>query len=116
LHFSSDEKVMKFIAQCTLLGALGLFGQGGEAQASVCGGDYVRVDEALLHPAALPDRSALAELASLADFAGPERCLGVPVDVTAPSAVERRLACSAVIDALQMLDHCGISPRKPLCG
>ena len=43
-----------------------------------------------------------------------ERCAEAPVDVTAASSDERRLACSAANDALQLLARCNISPRRPL--
>jgi hypothetical protein len=48
------------------------------------------------------------------DFAAQERCAEAPVEVTASSADERRLACSAASDALQLLGRCKISPRRPL--
>ena len=43
-----------------------------------------------------------------------ERCSDIPVDVVAISAEERRLACSAATDALQLLGRCNISLRRPL--
>ena len=44
----------------------------------------------------------------------PERCLEAPVDVSAESADDRRFACVAAADALQLLGHCGISLRRSL--
>jgi hypothetical protein len=52
--------------------------------------------------------------AKLASLAGSQRCLGVPVDVTAASADERYLVCSAASDAIQLLGRCGIALRRPL--
>ena len=49
-----------------------------------------------------------------ADLAAQERCAEVPVDVTAASSDERRLACSAASDAIQLLGRCKISLRRPL--
>jgi hypothetical protein len=37
-----------------------------------------------------------------------ERCAEAPVEVTAASLVERRIACSAATDALQLLGRCKI--------
>lgn len=47
-------------------------------------------------------------------LAANERCKEEPVEVTAGSAHERRLVCSAAGDALQLLGRCGISVRRPL--
>jgi hypothetical protein len=49
-----------------------------------------------------------------ADLAAQERCAEAPVDVTAASSDERRLACSAASDAMQLLGRCKISLRRPL--
>jgi hypothetical protein len=43
-----------------------------------------------------------------------ERCPDIPVDVVAISVDERRLACSAASDALELLGRCNISLRRPL--
>jgi hypothetical protein len=43
-----------------------------------------------------------------------EQCAQAPVEVTALSPDERRLACSAANDALRLLGRCGISVRRPL--
>ena len=43
-----------------------------------------------------------------------ERCTEASIDVTAASADERRLACDAAAQALQLLARCTISPRRPL--
>ena len=45
---------------------------------------------------------------------GTERCPGFPVDVTAGTADERRLACSAAGDALKLLGRCSITLVRPL--
>jgi hypothetical protein len=47
-------------------------------------------------------------------LAVPERCAEAPVEVTAASPDERRLACSAAGNAIQLLGRCGISLRRPL--
>ena len=49
--------------------------------------------------------------ASLADV---ERCPQAPVDVTADSPDDRRLAFAAASDAIQRLGRCKISPVRPL--
>jgi hypothetical protein len=49
-----------------------------------------------------------------AETADTERCLGMPVDVRAESADERRLACAAAADTIGLLGRCGISPRRLL--
>jgi len=89
-----------------------LGGTQGQAQGTVCGGDYVCIAEV---PTAgvtgLAKRPAAAKVASLV---GPYRCPGVPVDVTAASPEERRLACSAASDAIRLLGRCGISLLRPL--
>lgn len=43
-----------------------------------------------------------------------QRCAEVSVDVTAPSPIERHLACDAAGQALRRLERCNISPRAPL--
>jgi len=75
-----------------VLGFLGLFG-ALQAQAQHAGGDQ--------HFAATDLRAQV-------------RCPEVPVDVIAASVDERRLVCSAVSEALQLLRHCEIFPRRPL--
>jgi len=49
-----------------------------------------------------------------ASLAGAEQCPEAPVDVTAESSDERRLACAAANDAIQLLGRCKISPVRPL--
>src|SRR5262245_14726872 len=61
--------------------------------------------------AAVDTSSAIAKIAGLA---GPERCPGAAVDVTAASLEQRHVACSAASHALELLGRCGISPRRPL--
>jgi hypothetical protein len=43
-----------------------------------------------------------------------ERCTEASIDVTAASVDERRLACDAAAQALQLLARCTIAPRRPL--
>ena len=43
-----------------------------------------------------------------------ERCTEAPVDVTAASTNELRLACDAATQALYLLARCNITPRRPL--
>jgi hypothetical protein len=59
-----------------------------------------------------PDQSPAP--ATLADPAGPVRCPGALVDVTAASREERGLVCSAATDAIRLLGRCGITLRRPL--
>jgi len=104
---------MRHGARWSFLSILCLFGtQQGLAQPAGCGGDYVCIFEA---PAAtitgLHKSSAVAKLANLAEL---ERCPGAPIHVTAASAEERGLACSAAGDAIRLLGRCGISVRRPL--
>jgi len=96
-----------------ILSILCLFGtQQGLAQAIECGGDYVCISKA---PAAtitaLHKSSAVTKLADLVEL---ELCPEAPVHVTAASAEERGLACSAAGDAVRLLGRCGISVRRPL--
>lgn len=61
------------------------------------------------------DSAAVAAWAAgSARLAAQQRCAEAPVNVTAASADERRLACSAANDAIQLLGRCGISLRRPL--
>ena len=104
---------MKSFGLLGILGILCIFAsQRGQAQAEACGGDYVcLVDDS----AAAPKRfDQTFVVATLAHPAGSERCLGTPIDVTAASPDESRLACSAAYDAIQLLNRCGISMRRPL--
>ena len=105
---------MRHAARWTVLAVLCLFGaQQGQAQPTVvCGGDYVCIEEAPTATVTGLEKSPAA--AKLAKLVEPERCLGAPVDVTAASSEERRLACSAANQALQLLGRCGISLRRPL--
>ncbi len=65
-------------------------------------------------PAADAPGDRVRELAKMTNLAKPERCPAELVDVTAESREERHLACSAAGDAIQLLDRCGISLRRPL--
>jgi hypothetical protein len=97
-----------------LLGILGMLcifrAQQGQTEPVACGGDHIC--DADDFGAAQPDQSLL--VAKLTDLSGSERCSGILVDVTAASPDERRLACSAGNDAIQLLSRCGISVRRPL--
>jgi hypothetical protein len=83
--------------------------QPGQAQTVECGGDYVCVEAPA--PAMRPDPSPVARIADLTRL---QRCEGISVDVTAGSADERRLACSATAHTIELLARCGISLRKTL--
>jgi hypothetical protein len=69
---------------------------------------------AILDEAEFPPGATRAQGERRAALAVPERCAEVPVDVTATTAAERGLACSAANDALQLLGRCKISLRRPL--
>lgn len=58
-------------------------------------------------------QASLGHHPSATDFVGQERCAEAAVHVTGASATERRLACSAASEALQLLGQCQISPRTP---
>jgi hypothetical protein len=82
----------------------------GQTQVVQCGGDYVCIVEA--QTVAQPARSSDAP--KVVNLAHSDRCPEAPVDVTAGSPEERRLACAAASDALEGLGRCGIAPRRPL--
>ena len=101
---------MRYIARLSILSLVCLVGsQQAQAQPEpcthkVCNADSVaavRVDQSLT--GGKPTK-----------LAGLQRCPQALVDVTASSADERRLVCSAAKDALQLLGRCGISLRRPL--
>jgi len=94
----------------SLLGFLGT--QQGQVQPAACGADEACIVGELAATPKTPDRSP--KLTKVARPANTERCPDAPVDVTAESADERRLACSAAADAIQRLDACGITLRRPL--
>jgi Family of unknown function (DUF6639) len=84
----------------------------GQAQPTECGGGYVCISEAQTAPVTgLNKPSVTTRLANLAAL---KRCSGAPIDVTAASPEERRLACSAAGDAVRLLGRCGITVRGPL--
>ena len=81
------------------------------AQPSACGG-HVCVTGVSAGPAGhSPQPAALAHAEKTA--ADP-RCPAIPVDVVAQSSAEHRVACSAAATALELLDRCGIAPRRAL--
>jgi len=103
------------LAPLTLLGILCFFGsQQGQAQQAVCGGDYVCIADDSVAAAAAARRDQPSAVAKPENLAAQERCAEAPVDISAASPDERRLACSAAKDALQLLGNCGISLRRPL--
>jgi hypothetical protein len=101
---------MRHVAQSSILSFLCFFFLGPEqglAQSGACGSDYACIAGNASAAAAPPDHP-------LANLAVQQRCPGTAVDVTAVSADERRLACSAATDAIQLLGRCGISLRRAL--
>jgi hypothetical protein len=104
-----EEEALKAPAPLTIAAILCVFGgTQGQAQETACGGDYVCVTEA-------PTAGITAfEKRSAASLVGPYRCPGMHVDITATSPEERRLACSAASDAIQLLGRCGVPVRRPL--
>lgn len=81
---------MRYVTSLGALSLLCLIGsQGVLAQAGTCGGEVCvgRVEE---------------------------RCPGLQIEVRAGSAEERRLACTAARDALQLLGRCNITPKREL--
>jgi len=108
-----DEAMRYLTGLAATVGALFVLGtHQGQAQPTGCSGRHVCIGDASLVAAGKPNRSSA--IAKLANLAAQERCPEAPVDVTAPSSEERRLACSAAFDALQLLARCGISPRRSL--
>jgi len=101
------------LAVAAVVGALFVFcTHQGRAQPAGCGGDYVCIG--VVSVAAAAESNQASVIAKLANLTAQERCPEAPVDVTAASSEERRLACSATSDALQLLGRCGISLRGPL--
>ena len=102
---------MRRVLQRSTLLLLCFFGtEQGLAQAPQCRGDYVCIVEA--QTVAQPVEPSVT--AKDVNLAAPERCPEASVDVTAASPDQRRLACLAAGDALQLLGRCGISVRRPL--
>ena len=99
---------MRHVAQWSVLLCL-LGPQQGQANPAAC------VDERACiaaKPAAAVEPSV--GVAKVASLAAPERCPAAAVDVSAASADERRLACSAASHALELLGQCGIALSRPL--
>jgi hypothetical protein len=86
----------------------------------VCGGDYVCIaDDSAAAVEWAERRGPLsgAQLSADAQSTGGaagERCTEAPVDVSAPSLEERRLACAGANQALQLLGRCEVYPRRPI--
>jgi hypothetical protein len=103
-HHKVEEEALRVPVPLAIAAVLCVFGGAqGQAQETACGGDYVCVTEVPTIGVTQP-----------VGLVGPYRCPGMPVDVTATSPEERRLACSAAGDAIQLLDRCRIPLRKPL--
>jgi hypothetical protein len=106
---------MRHAARWNVLLALFIFGNQAQAepqaQLAVCEGDYVCISAPTVAVAGL-DKPL--EPSKLAKGAQPQRCPGAPVDVTAASAEERHLVCSAAHDAVERLGRCEIPLRRPL--
>jgi hypothetical protein len=81
----------------------------GQAQSGACGSDHACI-AGNASATARPEHPPTM----LANLAVQQRCPGSAVDVTGASTDERRLACAATNDALQLLGRCGISLRRPL--
>jgi hypothetical protein len=88
------------------------YAHAGAVVAERCWGDYVCTAD---DPAAVASwvashepqlRSQSSAATKLAALTAQERCAEGPVDVTATSSDERRLACSAATHALQLLAQC----------
>jgi hypothetical protein len=108
---AESEEAMRRVLQWSALPLIYLFGtQHGLVQPVQCGGDNVCIVEAQADEQPV-ESTAVAKAVKLA---APERCLGVPVDVTSASPDESALACSAANDAIHLLGRCGISLRRPL--
>jgi hypothetical protein len=97
----TSEEAMRYVGRLGALFLLCLYGsQAAQPQEPECGGYYACIGEA-----------AMVETGS---DAGPERCSGAPVDVTAASPEQRTLVCSAAKEALHLLGRCEISVRRAL--
>ena len=104
---------MRNHAPLILVGILWLFGaQQGRAQYVVCGDGKVCIADDQALAAAPPDQTLM--VANLTDLVNLERCPEAPVDVSAVTPGERRVACSAASDAIQLLSRCEILLRRPL--
>jgi hypothetical protein len=102
---------MRYVALWSVLALLCVLGAGqGQAHPAGCVGDQACATEEPAAPG-VPRSSGVAKIANLA---GPERCPGAAVDVTAASSDIRQLACSAAGHALELLGPCGIALRRPL--
>jgi hypothetical protein len=80
------------------------------AQPTECAGDYVCIDGPVL-----ADKSSKStNVANIASPVAVERCVGLPVHVTAGSLENLRLICAAADDTIRLLGRCGISLHRPL--
>jgi hypothetical protein len=103
---------VRYVAQWSALSLLCLLGtQEGHAQPAGCVGDHACIAE---EPTAAATTHPSSAVTNIASHAGPERCPGTAVDVTAVSFDQRHVACSAASHALELLGRCGISLRQPL--
>ena len=102
---------MRHATHWSILSLLFVVGsQQVHAQPEACGGGQACIAHSI---AAVRTHQSTA-VGKPTSLVGLERCPGAPVDVTASSADERGLACSAASDAIQLLGRCNISPRRPL--
>jgi hypothetical protein len=92
-----------------LLGFLGI--PQGQAQPAACGTDDCIVGEATAVARKVGRLSAARKMAGPAET---ERCSDAPVDVTAGTPGERGIACSAATEAIERLNVCGITLRRPI--
>lgn len=102
--FSNHASATALQTACMLL-ALCLPAPNASAN-ETCVGDYVCIADDSVAVTASAARSG--------SFAALERCQEAPIDVTAATADERRLACSAASHAIQLLGRCAISLQRPL--
>ena len=93
-----------------LAGHDGALSQQRQAQSAGCAADHICIADQAEAAVARPDQTFM--VAEAGDPPSSERCPGISVDVTAASSDERRLACLAAGDAIQLLARCGIKPRQ----
>lgn len=102
---------MRRTARWTLLPFFWFFATQGLAQPVGCGADHVCIDKAPVTSTAEPTSLSAGSQANVAQS---ERCLEAPIDVTAITAEERLLACSAAYHTIQLLSRCNIPVHRTL--
>ena len=96
------------------------YANGNAVTGDRCWGDHIcTLDDSAVVAAWIAGREPqlhrrLSAAAKPGALTAQERCAEAPVDVTAASLDERRLACSAAKHALQLLGRCNISLQRPL--